>query len=146
MNDGMLLQINRQRNLIPEERLKAALSIQDEERAAGQTPRSLLDILATRGDLDSTTVRLIRTLGHRGISDTPRPFRKADVEETVVDGFHAIVESVILPQAETPPAPSRTGWPKEVLEAETDLKNLFGQFVLVAQVGSGGSGTVYRAW
>src|SRR5262245_56958270 len=73
MNDGMLLQINRQRKLIPEERLKAALTIQEEERAAGQTPRSLLDILSTRGDLDSTTVRLIRTLGHRGISDGAKP-------------------------------------------------------------------------
>jgi predicted Ser/Thr protein kinase len=145
MNDGMLLQINRQRNLIPEERLKAALSIQDEERASGQTPRSLLDILSTRGDLDSTTVRLIRTLGHRGISDGAKPFRAADAEETVVDGFHAIVESVIAPP-EPPSRSARTGWPSEVLEAETDLKNLFGQFVLVAQVGSGGSGTVYRAW
>src|SRR5262245_28744234 len=141
MNDGMLLQINRQRNLIPEENLKAAQSIQEEERAAGKTPRPLLDILATQGELDSTTVRLIRTLIHSSVSDTHPP---GNGEATVADGYHAIVESVIL--AETPKTPSRAGWPKEVLDAETDHKNLFGQFVLVAQVGSGGSGTVYRAW
>ncbi|HZN61503.1 MAG TPA: serine/threonine-protein kinase [Planctomycetota bacterium] len=158
MNDGMLLQINRQRKLIPEDRLKAAQVIQEKERAEGKPPRPLLDILATRGDLDSTTVRLIRNLMDRGVTPTPRPGELKIInsnlknnsnggDPTVVDGFHAIVESVLLPPPEPPTTgPSRAGWPQEVLDAERDLKNLFGQFVLVVQVGSGGSGTVYRAW
>ena len=147
MNDGMLLQINRQRNLIPEQLLKEAVAIQEKERAAGKTPRPLLDILATRGEIDSTTVRLFRTLMSRETADdAPRPNGNGD-EPTIHDGFHAVVESFVM-AAQEPSAPgaSKLGWPKEVLEAETQVKNQFGQFVLVAQVGSGGSGTVYRAW
>ena len=146
MNDGMLLQINRQRHLIPEERLKAALAVQAKERANGKPPRALLDILATRGDLDSTTVRLIRNLMSKDPAQ-PKPPNGDGGDVTVVVGFHAVVESVLMPSKDTEQkVPSKAGWPQEVLDAETDLKNLFGQFVLVAQVGSGGSGTVYRAW
>jgi serine/threonine protein kinase/tetratricopeptide (TPR) repeat protein len=147
MNDGMLLQINRQRHLIPEERLKAAIVIQAKERAAGKPVRPLLDILSARGDLDSTTVRLIRVLMDKGAAEAIEAPKGNGSEVTVVDGFHAIVESVLMPAPEPDKkGPSKQGWPQEVLDAECDLKNLFGQFVLVAQVGSGGSGTVYRAW
>ncbi len=148
MNDGMLLQINRQRHLIPEDRLKAAQSIQAKERAAGKPVRPLIDILASRGEVDSTTVRLIRNLMNKGLAEqvtrVPGP---NGAEDTSVDGFHAIVESVVMPGRDPEKkAESKSGWPQEVLDAECDIKNLFGQFVLVAQVGSGGSGTVYRAW
>jgi tRNA A-37 threonylcarbamoyl transferase component Bud32 len=37
-------------------------------------------------------------------------------------------------------------WPPEVRKANAHPKNRFGHFVLVAQVGCGASGTVFRAW
>ena len=146
MTDGILIQINRQRHLIPEDRMREALSIQERERAAGAAPRPLLDILETRGALDSTTVRLIRTLMNNG-SPHPAPGTKVNgSDETVVEGFRPVVEAPLGPASPLTLPGARAGWPQEVLDAEADVKNLFGQFVLVAQVGSGGSGTVYRAW
>src|SRR5688572_32779994 len=37
-------------------------------------------------------------------------------------------------------------WPVEVRQANAQPGNRFGHFVLVAQVGCGDSGTVFRAW
>src|SRR5688572_19361174 len=112
MNDGMLLQINRQRNLIPEDRLKAAQSIQESERAEGKPPRALLDILATRGDLDTDTVHLIRRLMNKSATNG------GNGDATVIDGFHAVVESVLMTPETAPAVVSKTGWPQEVLDAE----------------------------
>ncbi|HTF56425.1 MAG TPA: serine/threonine-protein kinase [Planctomycetota bacterium] len=50
-------------------------------------------------------------------------------------------------ESKAPPSPDiKARWPADAVAAEADLKNHFGHFILIAQVGSGGSGTVFRAW
>ncbi|HEY3227086.1 MAG TPA: protein kinase, partial [Planctomycetota bacterium] len=157
MTDGILLQVNLQSRLIPEERLKEAQSIQERERASGATPRALIDILRTQGAIDSVTENRLRLLMSRSADlataataeltppDATRALGADGAEMTA--SFRSIMENSLSPDpAAAPRPPSKSGAPPEVLEAQADDKNWFGPFILVAIVGSGGSGTVYRAW
>jgi len=157
MTDKVLLKINLQRRIIPEERLREAQTIQERERASGATPRPLIDILKTQGAIDSITEHQLRILmsksqeaAHATTAELTPPVGlrgggRAGSEAT--GSFRSLMENSLAPDPEvdTPP-PSKSGGPKEVLDAQVDSKNRFGPFVLVAIVGSGGSGTVYRAW
>ncbi|HTF55680.1 MAG TPA: serine/threonine-protein kinase [Planctomycetota bacterium] len=157
MTDRLLLRINLQRRIIPEERLKEAQTIQERERASGATPRPLIDILKTQGAIDPLTEHQLRILMSKSQDAAQATTAELTPPAGLVGGgrdgtevtgsFRSIMENSLSPdhEVDTPP-PSKSGGPPEVLEAQANSKNAFGPFVLVAIVGSGGSGTVYRAW
>jgi serine/threonine protein kinase len=142
MTDGILLQINHERRLIPDDRLKEALMVQERERASGATPRPLLDILCTQGAITDDTAHQIRALLHETLERDPTPHETGRGRDAAATGsYRTLLEPALAPAPEP-----KASCPAEVLEANADPKKRFGHFVLVAQVGSGGSGTVYRAW
>jgi len=142
MNDELILQINSERRLIPDDRLREALEIQEQERASGATARPLLDILCAQGSITDDTAHQLRALVYQSFVNEPTLHVTGSGNGAeAASGFRTLTE----PTLETVPVPKATR-PPEVVLADTDPKKRFGHFVMVAQVGSGGSGTVFRAW
>jgi predicted Ser/Thr protein kinase len=70
----------------------------------------------------------------------------AEADRTVVYPDSGVEKS--NPQAEAPTKrkPGEPNWPDEVRAAAKDPKNLLNQYILVAQIGKGGMGTVWKAF
>ena len=76
------------------------------------------------------------------------PVPPADGLDFVVDRQGNLLSSgawaISLPESD--PIATEAAWPAEVREANAESKNRFAHFILVTQVGCGGSGAVFRAW
>ena len=85
---------------------------------------------------------------HEAIERNP-PFSPppSDGLDFVVDHKGRILSGPPLPTLpESEPVATEADWPAEVREANADRKSRFAHFILVSQVGCGGSGHVFRAW
>ena len=70
----------------------------------------------------------------------------AEADRTIVYSDSNVEKS--NPQAESPAKrkPGEPNWPDEVRASAKDPKNLLNQYILVAQIGKGGMGTVWKAF
>jgi len=76
---------------------------------------------------------------------TPAP-APAESDRTIVYSESNVQKSNPMPEAATKRKAGDPNWPEEVRVAAREPKNLLNQYILVAQIGKGGMGTVWKAF
>ena len=67
-------------------------------------------------------------------------------DRTIVYSESNVQKSNPMPEGATKRKPGDPNWPEEVRNAAKEPKNLLNQYILVAQIGKGGMGTVWKAF